>query len=119
MELQTTMTDEVENHQLFGRYLRIILWATVVLFVTALISVVRSFHIEHTVDKLDVHTTELTTQTISAREAAIEARDALKEALADFEERRENATNSPEAIQDALEAVHRIEMHLCGGPCDP
>ena len=100
-------------------YVNVLKWVALILFVTAVISIIRSFYIEDAVDDLDVRTAELTIQTNDAKTAAVEARDVLTKALADFEERRvNNEGSSPEAITEALKAIARIEEHLCGGPCD-
>jgi len=103
----------------FQNYVTVVLWVSIVLFVVAVVSLIRSFQIEAAVDDLNDHTITLQTQTDDARTAAIEARDTLQEALNKFEERRANAEgSSPEAVAEALKAVARIEQHLCGGPCD-
>lgn len=101
--------DEHEN--VIEGYVKLIFWATVILIVVGSVSVIRSFTLQNQVDILDAHTTELQQETDAAKDAAVEARDALQEAL------DRAPTNDPDAIASALEAVHRIELEICGGPC--
>lgn len=95
-------------------YMNVILWAAALLFALSVISIVRSYHLEDSVQKLDESTDQLTVQSEAAKEAAVEARDSLKHVL---EVKEEGRRASPEEVIRALEAINRIEIQLCGGPC--
>lgn len=103
-----------EHQSTLSRYVRLILWATVLLLIASSVNVLRSYQIERNVETLDDHTRELGSETEAAKNAAVEARDVLQAAI---DQGRENAA-APGAVKEALLAISRIEAHLCGGPCD-
>lgn len=106
------------QHETLRRYMKVILWVTVILFITTLMRLVWYYQVEEMVSDLNTKTEFLTNETEATQKAAIEARDSLQAALAEIEERRESGESAdPTAIRDALVAVYRIETHLCGGPC--
>lgn len=113
MAISKTYIEE-EYHKAIYNYTKVIMWASVVLFVITILSFIRTFHIQHIVDRLDKNTTNLSSQIIDSREAAVEARDKLKEVLNRVEEYGPSAG----AVKEALESVNRIEVHLCGGRCE-
>lgn len=115
----TRDTLSAKNHKIIHRLMKILLWVSIVLFVITIVSLFRSFQLQSAVKALDNHTTDLSNQTNAAKDAAIEARDTLQAALDEFEERRNSEeASSPTAIRNALLSIARIEVHLCGGPCD-
>lgn len=117
------MDDEVIEEEKLPRVVRVILWACFILFILTLVSIIRSYYVEdsidqldQSVDQLDINTIELTTQTNLAKDAAVEARDSLNDAIA--EAKKNNSGSSGEAISNALASIARIERYLCGGPCE-
>jgi septal ring factor EnvC (AmiA/AmiB activator) len=143
VEVQTVDNQTVEvntdvftsaEHRLLSNRVRVIFWTAIILFVTAVISIIRSSQIQggvsdlnvtvaeardaaqHAEEVIDDKTDMLSGQIEEARAAAADARDTLKQALADFNENGEGS--SPEEIKDALLAINRIEFYLCGGRCE-
>lgn len=107
-----------QNRILQGN-IRTVMWVTAVLFVLTLLSLIRSFQLQDSVQEIDDHTDELTNISEQSREAAIEARDRLNGVLDNLEQQilATGDGASIAAIAEALSAIHRIEANLCGGPC--
>lgn len=100
--------------------IKLVLWAASVLVVIAIVGAVLSFRLQDSVDHLEDKTVTLTQETNRGRDAAIEARDTLKDILENLENREETDDGvNNEAIRDALQAIHRIEQELCNGVCGP
>ena len=106
----------LETQEVLLRQTKIIIWVAVILFITAALSVFRAFQLVDSVEELEDTTVNLTVETSEAREASVDARDSLEEAIAELEARRTENVPSAE-IAAALQAVARIEQYLCGGPC--
>lgn len=94
-------------------------WLVVILVVLTVVSVARSYIVQDAAESAEAAAKTVGSTADQARDAAIEARDELRAAVKALEESRD--PNEPDlqnqAIIDALEAIARIEVYLCGGPC--
>jgi hypothetical protein len=109
----------VSASRIYG-YLRVMGWMMFVLGVLLTVSLIRSFLAADTFDKIDegIHRLEVAAErtdstSVAAREAAVEARDELREAIA----RIDAPSDRDSSVTNALAAIGRIEVYLCGGPC--
>lgn len=104
---------------------RLLVWLVVVLIVLSAGNLIRSFVNQNATDRSTQASEETTAAaqrientTIEARDAAVDTLNDLRAALARYSaDAEEGLTN--EFIVNALTAITRIEVHLCGGPCPP
>lgn len=98
---------------------KILPWLVVILLVLTVGSIIRSYIIQDAVTEVQTAADDVGTTAEEARDAAIEARDELRTAITAIEATREPGEPDlqNQAIIDALAAVGRIEIYLCGGPC--
>lgn len=104
------MTDETEDLlERVYRMLRIIVVAAVILIVTAV-----ALELQVSSRNKDITSTQKSSQ--EAKQAASEAKQAVEDAIA---QTRTGSGPDPAKVIDALSAINRIELYLCGGPCPP
>lgn len=96
----------------------IIHWIMGILVIIAILVValaIQSARRDDAIDQLDTSVRNLQITTEEARDAAIQARTSLEEAI---EQSQSGSGIDPAAVLEAFEAIHRIEEELCGGPCE-
>jgi TolA-binding protein len=119
---ESTETVHIEGDLLVAREPwreKILPWLVAVLAVLVAMSLWRSFVVEDAVEHVDEAAAEVRDVSTEGRQAAIEARDELRDAVRAIEEANEGEPElQNQAIIAALEAIARIEVYLCGGPCE-
>lgn len=96
-------------------------WSVLVLIVLVVVlsigvsfSVARSYKVEQAANRAVAASQRTETSTNIAKDAAIEAKRVLEDAIE--QARNGNGVDSG-AVIEALSAIHRIELAVCGGPC--
>lgn len=96
-------------------------WSVLVLIILVVVlsigvsfSVARSYKVEKAANRASAASVRTETSAKDAKDAAVEAKRTLEGAIA-------QASNGngvdPLAVIEALSAIHRIEVAVCGGPC--
>ena len=98
--------------------LNLLIWMSVVLAVLLVGNLVRSWALQDNMEQVEAAANETTEIAGEAKVSADAALTELRDAISAIEESNAGEPDlQNQAIIDALEAIARIEAHLCGGAC--
>lgn len=88
-------------------------WATIVLLVLVVVLGYQVSELGRTVDHLTASSQRTEVSANDASAAATAAKTTLEAAIA----QSKNGAVNADAVRDALQSIHRIEVAVCGHPC--
>lgn len=106
----------VEREGSLRGVVRLLVWLTALLMIATGVSIYRSFVVQDVVEHVEDVQSESVDLGSETNQVAL---DTLTELRAALQQAENGEGTDPEAVADAVAAIHRIEEHLCGGPCPP
>lgn len=124
---ESTSLEEKHHHnrEVVTSGIRFVKWACVIIAILTLGSLLRSQVFQGQIDQISDAVESLEESSSQTKESADHASDASEAALQELRDaitavqksREDQPSLTNQAILDALQAIARLEAHICGGPC--